>query len=135
MAEPSPHLLPVDPFDLPAWLGTSDVTWTATSSVRDGHRVSGELTPTDAGQQEDPLACDLLGVDQAYPQPVLDDDARRQAHQVWNHGRVHLGEYDGRLTLTVPGTGFTADLVLETVGRLAQAVGVPTGRFVVALRL
>jgi hypothetical protein len=35
----------------------------------------------------------------------------------------------------VPGTSFTADRVLETVGRLAKAVGVEPSRFLAALRL
>ena len=43
--------------------------------------------------------------------------------------------YDGRLTLAVPGTAYSADGVLETIGRLAKAVGVRPGNFVVALRL
>jgi hypothetical protein len=48
---------------------------------------------------------------------------------------VLLVRYDGRLTLAVPGTSFTADLALEAIGRLAQSVGVAPGRFVAALRL
>ncbi len=120
----------VDPFDLPEWLGEGDVTWTATGSVHGGHRVPGELT----GGGE-PLVCDLLGADQAFPVPVLDDDWRRQAHQAWTHGQVLLVDDDGRLTLAVPGTSFTADLALEAVGRLAKSVGVKPGRFVVSLRL
>ncbi len=121
---------PVDPFDLPEWLGTEEVTWTALTSVHGGHRVEGELTGGDR-----PLGCDLLGADQAFPQPVLDDGWRRRVHQTWTHGQVLLVEYDGRLTLAVPGTSFTADRVLEAIGRLAKAVGVPPGRFVAALRL
>jgi hypothetical protein len=120
----------VDPFDLPEWLGVRDVTWTATSSVLDGHHVGGDL----AGGG-DALPCDLLGADQAYPEPVLPDDWRRRAHQAWTYGQVLLVEYDGRLTLAVPGTSFTADRVLETVGRLAKAVGVEPSRFLAALRL
>jgi hypothetical protein len=131
----------VDAFDLPEWLGTAEVTWTAISSVHAGHRVQGRLTgyggPTGEPPSELPseLPCDLLGADQAFPVPVLDDDWRRRTHQAWIHGQVLLVEYDGRLTLAVPGASFTADLVLEAVGRLAKAVGVPPDRFVVALRL
>ena len=123
---------PVDAFDLPEWLGTGLVTWTAVSSVHAGHLVRGELS----GQGDaDSLGCDLLGADQAFPVPVLDDSWRRQTHQAWTHGQVLLVEYDGRLTLAVPGTSFTADLVLEAIGRLAKAVGVKPGEFVAALRL
>ena len=128
---PFPVVAAVDPFDLPEWLGTSDVTWTATASVHGGHRVPGELTAD--GQET--LPCDLLGADQAFPQPVLDDSWRRQVHQAWTHGQVLLVEYDGRLTLAVPGTSFTADRALEAIGRLARAVGVKPDRFVAALRL
>jgi hypothetical protein len=120
----------VDPFDLPDWLGTEEVTWTAVTSVHAGHRVEGRLTGG-AGT----LPCDLLGADQAFPRAVLDDAWRQQAHQAWTYGQVLLLEYDGRLTLAVPGTGFTADLVLEAVGRLAKAVGAKPDRFIAALRL
>lgn len=122
----------VDPFDLPDWLGTGEVTWTAVSSVHAGHLVHGELSGRGA---EGALGCDLLGADQAFPAPVLDDSWRRQSHQAWTHGQVLLVEYDGRLTLAVPGTSFTADLVLEAIGRLAKSVGVRPGQFVAALRL
>jgi hypothetical protein len=127
----SPVVTSVDPFDLPEWLGAGDdVTWTAAGSVHGGHLVRGELTGDGA-----PLACDLLGADQAFPRPVLDDGWRRQVHQAWTHGQVLLVEYDDRLTLAVPGTGFTADLALEAIGRLAKAVGAKPGRFLAALRL
>lgn len=126
----NPAVSAVDPFDLPDWLGTGEVTWTALTSVHGGHRVEGELS-ADGGT----LGCDLLGADQAFPVPVLDDDWRRQTHQAWTHGQVLLVDYDGRLTLAVPGTMFTADRALEAVGRLAKAVGVSPARFVAALRL
>jgi hypothetical protein len=121
---------PVDPFDLPEWLGEGDVTWTATTSVHAGHLVTGELAG--AGGT---LGCDLLGVDQAFPVPVLDDDWRRQSHQAWTHGQVLLVEHDDRLTLAVPGTAFTADRALEALGRLAKAVGARPGSFLAAIRL
>jgi len=120
----------VDPFDLPEWLGTSEVAWTARTSVRGASRIEGVLQG--AGEE---LPCDLLAADLAYPEPLLDDEWRRQAHQAWTHGQVLLVEYDGRLTLAVPGTAYSADGALETVGRLAKAVGVQPGRFVVTLRL
>lgn len=125
-----PAVTPVDAFDLPDWLGTGEVTWTATTSVHGGHLVVGELSGADGS-----LGCDLLGADQAFPVPVLDDDWRRQTHQAWTHGQVLLVEYDGRLTLAVPGTTFTADRALEAIGRLAKAVGVKPRDFLVALRL
>lgn len=120
----------VDPFDLPEWLGEGEVTWTATTSVHAGHLVTGELVAAGGS-----LGCDLLGVDQAFPIPVLDDEWRRQSHQAWTHGQVLLVEHDGRLTLAVPGTGFTADRALEALGRLAKAVGARPGSFLAAIRL
>lgn len=120
----------VDPFDLPEWLGEGDVTWTATTSVHAGHLVSGELSGGDRT-----LGCDLLGVDQAFPVPVLDDDWRRRSHQAWTHGQVLVVEHDDRLTLAVPGTAFTADLALEALGRFAKAVGARPGAYLAAIRL
>lgn len=109
----------VDPFDLPEWLGEGSVTWASGGGVRDGHLVAGALTGPD---QED-IACDLLAVDEAHPAPVARDDVRTRAHLAWRHGQILLLERDGRLTLAVPGTSFTADRVLDAVGRLAKAVG------------
>ncbi|ABL82157.1 MULTISPECIES: hypothetical protein [unclassified Nocardioides] len=122
---------PVDAFDLPDWLGVSDVTWVAEAGVRRGHAVPGHL----AGSGADPIPCDLLAVDPAYPAAVAPETVRHDAHQAWRHGQVLLVGRDGRLTLTVPGTGFTADLVLEAVARLALAVGAPVERYAVLLRI
>ena len=119
-----------DPFDLPDWIGTSDVTWTALSSVRGAARIRGVLAGSDGE-----LPCDLLAADVAYPEPLLPDPWRRQAHQAWEFGQVLLLTYDERLTLAVPGTAYSADGALETVGRLAKSVGVQPGRFTVCLRL
>jgi hypothetical protein len=120
----------VDPFDLPDWLGSAEVTWTAATSVTGQGHVPGRLSG--AG---DVLACDLLAADEAYPEAVLDQQWRRAAHQQWTLGQVLVVECDGRLTLAVPGTGFTADRVLECLSRLARAVGAKPTRFVAALRL
>ena len=120
----------VDPFDLPDWLGTAEVTWTA--AVR---RPRGPPDPGHAGMPtEGELPCDLMAADVAYPEPLLADPWRRQAHQAWEHGQVQLLSYDGRLTLAVPGTAYSADGALETIGRLAKAVGAESARFTVRLR-
>ncbi|WP_296606078.1 hypothetical protein [Nocardioides sp.] len=129
--KPAESLDPVDPFDLPEWLGESDVTWAAESGVRRGHAVAGHLT----GSGHDPLPCDLLAVDPAYPVAVATESVRHDAHQAWRHGQVLTVSRDGRLTLAVPGTSFTADLVLEAVGRLALAVGASVERYSVLLRI
>ena len=121
----------VDPFDLPEWLGEEEVTWTPDTGIHDTHLVVGHLSA--AGHDDHP--CDLLGVDEAYPKPVADDDLRHSAHQAWRHGQVHLVECGGRLTLAVPGTSFSAETVLETLARLAKAVGARADAFAVLLRL
>ncbi|MFC7494176.1 MULTISPECIES: hypothetical protein [unclassified Nocardioides] len=121
----------VDPFDLPDWLGVADVTWSALAGLRTGFAVAGQLDADGEG----PLPCDLVAVDEAYPAPVAADDVRHAAHQAWRHGEVHLVERDGRLALAVPGTSFSADLVLDAVGRLARAVGASAERYSVRLRI
>ena len=124
-------MTPVDPFDLPDWLGTAEVTWTAQDGVRTGHLVAGLLSAAGA----EPVACDLLAVDEAYPTPVADDDVRHGAHQAWRHGEVHLLDRAGRLTIAVPGTVFDADRVLDALERLTRAVGAAPERYAVCLRL
>jgi hypothetical protein len=122
---------PIDPFDLPDWLGVADVTWTAREGLRSGYAVAGELD----ADGRDPLPCDLFAVDEAFPVPVAPDPVRHRAHQAWRHGEVHLLERDGRLALALPGTAFSADLVLDAVGRLARAVGASPDRYSVRLRI
>lgn len=121
---------PVDPFDLPEVLGTAAVTWTADDGL-DGHLVRGHLLP-DGG---DPVGCDLLAVDQAYPSAVADDATRLRVHQAWQHGQVGLATCGGRLTILVPGRTFTAETVLESVRRFAKALGASPSRYAVLLRL
>jgi hypothetical protein len=129
-AGPVGPVRPVDPFDLPEWLGLGEVTWRALTSVRESPRVTGELS-----DGADVLGCDLLAADVAFPRPVLGERWRHDAHQAWSYGQVLLVEYDGRPNLAVPGTRFTADDALETLARLAKAVGVQPERFSVTLRL
>jgi hypothetical protein len=121
----------VDPFDLPEWLGSGDVTWSAESGLHAGHQVSGSLSNGAA----DPIACDLLAVDEAYPSPVADDQTRLATHLAWRHGQIRLASYDDRLTLLVPGTAFTADLVLDALARLAKAVGARPESYAAHLRI
>lgn len=121
----------VDPFDLPDWLGDREVTWSAESGLHGGHLVTGRL----ADDAAEPIACDLLAVDDAYPTPVADDATRSATHLAWRHGQIRLVAYDGRLTLLVPGTGFTAELVLDALARLAKAVGAVPERYAAHLRI
>lgn len=127
-ADPVQPVETVDPFDLPDWLGVAEVTWSSSSSTRQRHLVQGAL----AGPEE--LICDLLAADQAYPEAVLTEAWRSAAHRAWAHEQVLLLRIEGRLTLAVPGTSFSADRVLEVIGRLAKSVGASPERFTVALR-
>ena len=121
----------IDPFDLPEWLGTHDVVWRSDAGLRTGHLVQGRLT----SDGEDDVVCDLLAVDEAYPEPVVDDATRLRVHQAWRHGQVVIGELGSRMVLAVPGTGFDPDLVLDALGRLARAVGARAEHYAALLRL
>ncbi len=128
-----PSWVDLDPFDLPEWLGESDVTWTPETGVRTGHHVLGVLSG-DAGSDE-PVPCDLLAIDEAYPAPVADDATRLRAHQAWRHGQILLVGQPDRVTLAVPGTEFTADRVIDALSRLAKAVGAHPERYAAHLRI
>ena len=108
----------LDPFDLPDWLGEGPVAWASDQGLG-GHLVAGHLT----GSADQRLPCDLLAVDQAYPTPVLDEGGRTRVHQAWRHGQVLLLTLEGRATVAVPGTSWSADRVLEACTRVARAVG------------
>ena len=127
----APEIAEADPFDLPAWVGEREVTWIADSGAQFGHHINGRLTSDGEGD----LACDVLAIDQAYPTQVADSGWRRQAHQAWHNDQVLVIQYDGRLTLAVPGHQFTADLVLAALARFAKSVGGKPERFTAALRL
>ncbi len=131
-ARPGRTVEPVDPFDLPDWVGEGTVTWRASSSLGGTHLLTGELHGGSPGAT---LVCDVLACDPAYPLPVLSEAWRHDAHQAWALGEMLLVEYDGRLTLVVPGTVVTVEPTLEAVRRLARAVGSKPDRFTVALRL
>jgi hypothetical protein len=133
VTNPGPGALPeADPFDLPDWLGTAEVTWQPEWGIRTGHLVRGRLTGEQTG---DELPCDLLAVDEAYPVPVADDRTRLRTHQAWRHGQILLVCAGDRLTLAVPGTCFTADGVLDALSRLAKAVGASAEAYAARLRI
>jgi len=121
---------PVDPFDLPEWLGTDAVVWSADSGLYAGFRVAGSLS----GDGRESIGCDLLAVDEAYPAPVCEEALRGSAHEAWRRGEVFLASIDGRLVLAVPGTGFDADRALDAIARLARAVGSRPSAYAVLLR-
>jgi hypothetical protein len=121
----------IDPFDLPEWLGESEVTWEADTGLASGHRVAGRLT----AEGHERVACDLLAVDDAYPAPVAEDALRVRAHQVWRHGEVLVASDAGVVLLAVPGSRVDTETALEAVGRLARAVGAAPGSYAVRLRV
>ena len=121
----------VDAFDLPEWLGVDEVTWTAVTSLGSDPRVTGFL----AGGSGMELPCDVLACDLAYPRTVVEEQWRSAAHRAWQLGETQLLSYDGRLTLLVPGTAVAVEDALEAVRRLAKAVGAPSDRFTITLRL
>jgi len=120
-----------DPFDLPEWLGECEVTWEAEQGLDTGHRVAGALT----APGREPLACDLLAVDDAYPEPVAADAVRVRTHQVWRHGEVLVAADGPRVLLAVPGSRIDAETALDAIGRLARAVGAAPGSYAVRLRV
>ncbi len=81
------------------------------------------------------MPCDLLAVDDAYPEPVMADPVRVRAHQYWQHGEVLLVRDGDRIVLAVPGIRLDPDGVLQAVGRLARAVGAREGAYAVRLRV
>ncbi len=120
-----------DPFDLPAWLGTEEITWTSESSLSDSAQVSGQAVGGTGLTHQ----LDLLAVDAAYPAPVCPEPERRAAHQAWRFGEVLLFEIDGQLVAAAPGTRFDANLACEVVRRLAKSVGAPAKNYTVSLAL
>jgi hypothetical protein len=131
----TPHELPsydeIDAFDLPDWLGETEVTWSSDRGLGTGHRVSGQLT----ADGHEAVPCDLLAIDDAYPEPVVVDAVRVRAHQYWRHGEVLLVADGDTVVLAVPGLRLDPENVLQAVGRLARAVGAREGSYAVRLRV
>jgi hypothetical protein len=111
-----------DPFDLPGWLGESEVTWQAETALDSGHLVLGTLSVLGV-PGHDAVPCDLLAVDDAYPEPVADEGLRVRCHQVWRHGEVLVAVDRSRTLLVVPGSRLDTAVALEAIARLARAVG------------
>ena len=112
-----------DPFDLPDWLGTADVVWSADGELRGAPRVHGVLRPSAPesapesvpasapesarasgpdGDESPRQTLDLLAVDAAYPRTLCPNKRRHDAHQAWHYGEVLLMLVDGRLVAAVP---------------------------------
>lgn len=120
-----------DAFDLPDWLGTSNVVWRAESSFVDSAHVRGQLRANAELTQQ----LDLLAVDAAHPRLVCPDAERAVVHQAWHYGELTLLDVDARLAAAVPGTEFDPNLMCEALRRLAKAVGAPPDHFTVAVTL
>ncbi|MGN0063816.1 MAG: hypothetical protein ACI379_06210 [Nocardioides sp.] len=125
----------VDAFDLPEWLGTEQVVWTAESGLRSSHHVVGTLSSGPASDAAHRLACDLVAVDEAYPQAVADEDVRQQTHRAWHDGQVLVGLVGERVTLALPGTRVGVDVAFDALARLARAVGADPERYALLLRI
>jgi hypothetical protein len=106
------------------------VTWRAEGILADSPRVLGSLS---AGQCSHPL--DLLAVDAAYPRSVCTSQQRHDAHQSWHFGEVLLLTDAGRVAAAVPTVSFDAKLVVDTIQRVAKALGAPSSNFTVLLTL
>lgn len=122
---------PVDPFDLPEWLATEEVTWHAVRADRAGHLLHGLFISASGNE----CACNLLAVDQAWPRTVASAQVREKVHLTWRNGEVELAEIDGALTLLVPGSGFSSGRVMMTLERFTRAVGAQSDRYIAAIRL
>lgn len=123
----------VDPFDLPETLGVGEVVWrVGDHDARRPHRLAGLLEAADLT-----LDCDVLGVDEAFPAPVMGDDLRTRAHQAWRHRSVVVLREPGRdgVVVAVPGRRIDAPVAFEAVARLARSVGADPRRWSVQWRL
>ena len=92
------------------------------SGLRSEHHVTGALVGPSGAEIE----CEVLACDLAYPAPVLEEKWRGAAHRAWQSEETLLLEYDGRLTLVVPGTSVGVEDALEAIRRLAKAVDAPS---------
>ncbi len=101
----APHPDEVDPFDLPEWLGTDEVTWTSASGPAP---VVDDDTRTRAHQ------------------------AWRHGQVLCV---THPPGPEGRLSLAVPGRDLTAGRALDALARLSKAVGASADDWSVVFRI
>ena len=120
----------LDPFDLPDWLGEGAVTWAAEAGVRRGHRVPGHLR---VPGRRCPATCSPW----TRRTPRRSPTRRPGPAPTWPGGtdRSSCSPTTTGVVLAVPGTGFTADLVLDALSRLAKAVGASPENYVALLRI
>ena len=106
------------------------MTWRAEGILTDDPLVPGWLS---SHQRSHPL--DLLAVDAAYPRTVCTSQQRHDAHQSWHFGEVLLLEEGGRVAAAVPTVAFDPNLAVDTIRRVAKALGAPAANFDVLLML
>jgi hypothetical protein len=128
-----PRLQAQDPFELPDWLGVDRVCWQSTGPTGVKSVAHGRLVSLD--EERSALDLQIMAADRAFPTVVCSDADRRLVHQNWHYGEVTLLLVEQKLTLAIPGTTFSADLLCEAVSRLAQALGAERSRFYVLLNL
>ncbi len=96
----------------PRQLGTCPVTWTPTSGCTD-HLVRGSCAPPTATRSPATCSRSTRPTRPRWPTTRCGCAPTRPG----GTARSTWPSYDGRLTVLVPGTVFTADLVLEAVAR------------------
>jgi hypothetical protein len=124
------HHAITDPFDLPEWLGSGELTWVAASGL-----ASASLSGALVGQDGERLPLSIIAADRAYPTPVVDEEVRRAVHQAWALNQVVILDDDGCQTLAVPTVTLDTELVCEAMRRFARAIGVDTSRVSLTIRL
>jgi hypothetical protein len=122
-----------DPFELPDWLGLDRVCWQSTGPTGVRSVAHGRLVSLD--EERSAVDLQIMAADRAFPTVVCSDADRRLVHQNWHYGEVTLLRVEDTLTLAIPGTTFSADLLCEAVSRLAKALGAERSRFYVLLNL
>jgi hypothetical protein len=124
---------PQDPFELPDWLGLDRVCWQSTGPTGAKSVAHGRLVSLD--EERSAVDLQIMAADRAFPTVACNDSDRRLVHQNWHYGEVTLLRVEDKLTLAIPGTTFSADLLCEAVSRLARALGAERSRFYVLLNL
>lgn len=119
-----------DPFDLPDWLAEHALTWRADTSIG-GPVAAGTL----CGRPDRCLPLAVLGADEAYPLPAVEEKVRAQVHQAWRYGQVVLLASERSYAVAVPATTVDVDLVCEALRRFAKAIAVEPERISVHVRL
>ena len=106
------------------------MTWRAEAILTEDPYVPGRLS---SDTRSHPL--DLLAVDAAYPKTVCSSQQRHDAHQAWHFGELLLLADRDRVVAAVPTVVFDPNLAVETIRRVARALGAPSANFTVTFTL